>query len=186
MGCWLQQEQLSKAKTPQFYIGECPRIQLSMISYYRRDPRNPAAPLRRHTSTHSDDITVVRFSPNKSQTSPVLLSASTDGLLCTSDPLQDDEDEATLSVGNWRCSISKAGWMHNSGGGGPRAWAVSDMETVSFWSEEVRIVRYFPRIRNMDATLNGFIAVDGSTSRNPQRRTRPTESRASLGDGLHC
>ena len=104
-----------------------------------RDPRNPAAPLRRHTSTHSDDITAVHFSSPSSNT-PLLLSASTDGLVCTSNPLEDDEDEANVDVANWGSSVSKAGWIPAAPAGGSQVWAVSDMETVSFWSEEVRIL----------------------------------------------
>lgn len=97
------------------------------------DPRNPVAPLRKHNETHSDDVTSVRFSRMGSE--EVLLSASTDGLLCTSNPAEDDEDEAGLSVGNWGCSIAKAGWL--AGEGSTQAWARSDMETVSLWTGEV-------------------------------------------------
>ncbi len=68
----------------------------------------------------------------------VLLSASTDGLLCTSNPAEDDEDEAGLNVGNWGCSIAAAGWI--GGEGSARAWARSDMETVSIWTGEVNFI----------------------------------------------
>ncbi|KAJ7656648.1 WD40-repeat-containing domain protein, partial [Mycena rosella] len=64
------------------------------------DPRQPAAPLRTHSSTHSDDITVLRFSPDSPN---VLLSASTDGLISTSTADEDDEDEAVVHVGAWNC-----------------------------------------------------------------------------------
>lgn len=104
-----------------------------------RDPRNAAAPLRTHASTHSDDITALHFlntgssptvdSPN------ILLSASSDGLVSTSNADEDDEDESVLHVGNWGCSISQAGWIH--GKAGPKIWASSDMETFSTWSDEV-------------------------------------------------
>ena len=100
------------------------------------DPRNPAAPLRKHNETHSDDITAVRFTRSGSE--EILLSASTDGLLCTTNPGEDDDDEAGLNVGNWGCSIAKAGWIE--GGNGPKAWASSDMETVSLWDAEVNMI----------------------------------------------
>lgn len=107
-----------------------------MNSY--RDVRNPVAPLRSHSSTHSDDITNVCFF--RSGPDEVLLSASTDGLICTSNPNENDEDEATIDVGNWGCSISKAGIIGSkiSSFDGPRIWAGSDMETFSLWNSEVR------------------------------------------------
>ncbi|EJD00973.1 WD40 repeat-like protein [Fomitiporia mediterranea MF3/22] len=108
------------------------------------DPRNPVAPLRQHTSTHSDDITAVQFSQRG--TEAALLSASTDGLLCISNPHEADEDEATIHVANWGCSISKAGWIpQNSPSEGPQIWATSDMETLSFWSNELDPVRQVDR-----------------------------------------
>ncbi|TFY69458.1 hypothetical protein EVJ58_g390 [Rhodofomes roseus] len=101
------------------------------------DPRSPAAPLRIHSSTHSDDITAVHFS----RTSPRhLLSGSSDGLLCTSNADEADEDEAGLHVGNWGCGIAQAGWIHTRAGP-PGIWASSDMETFSVWSGELDLVQ---------------------------------------------
>ncbi|KAG2127714.1 WD40-repeat-containing domain protein [Suillus bovinus] len=96
------------------------------------DPRNPAVPLRVHSSTHSDDITAVHFLKNcPSPTSgQILLSASTDGLISTSNSAEDDEDEAVLNVGSWGCSISQAGWIRGS-----------DMETFSCWSDELDMLQ---------------------------------------------
>lgn len=108
-----------------------------------RDPRNPAAPLRSHNYTHSDDITAVHFlKPNQSHSVPhnILLSVSTDGLVCTSNPDEQDEDEAGLHVGNWGCSVAQAGWIHGQSGS-PGVWASSDMETFSAWSGEVNLSR---------------------------------------------
>ncbi|TFK43035.1 WD40-repeat-containing domain protein [Crucibulum laeve] len=103
------------------------------------DPRRPSAPIRTHSSTHSDDITSLSFSPIsfKPSTEPSahsLLSVSSDGLVSLSNPLEDDEDEAVLNVGNWGCSISQAGWI--APGSKVRIWAGSDMETFSTWSDE--------------------------------------------------
>ena len=97
------------------------------------DPRQPAAPLRTHSSTHSDDITDLHFSSS----SKTILSASSDGLVCTSDPYMDDEDEAVLHVGNWGCSVSQVGWIESSNTLNTKIWAASDMETFSTWSDEV-------------------------------------------------
>ncbi|EPT02816.1 hypothetical protein FOMPIDRAFT_1143324 [Fomitopsis schrenkii] len=101
------------------------------------DPRSPAAPLRIHSSTHSDDITAVHFS----KASPrYLLSVSSDGLLCTSNADEADEDEAGMHVGNWGCSIAQAGWVHTRAGP-QEIWASSDMETFSVWSGELDLVQ---------------------------------------------
>jgi WD repeat-containing protein 89 len=101
-----------------------------------RDPRNPAAPLRSHASTHSDDITTLHFSQSSSQN--ILLSASSDGLISTSNASEEDEDEAVLNVGNWGCSVSQAGWINAEAR--PKIWAASDMETFSTWSNEVQFI----------------------------------------------
>jgi len=104
-----------------------------------RDPRQPAAPLRTHGSTHSDDVTTLSFLNIASEPSlgprHILLSASSDGLICTSNPDEDDEDEAVLHVGNWGCSVSQAGWLESPSG--PNIWAASDMETFSTWSDQL-------------------------------------------------
>ncbi|KAI0254218.1 WD40 repeat-like protein [Lactifluus subvellereus] len=112
----------------------------ALIVYW--DPRHPAAPLRKHTSTHSDDITTVRF-PRSSERSRnnLLLSGSTDGLVCISNADEADEDEAVLHVGNLGSSISQTGWIPSHGAarrtraGG--VWAATDMETFSLWSDEL-------------------------------------------------
>lgn len=86
-----------------------------------------------HTSTHSDNITALHFHPSCPHR---LLSASTDGLLSTSDARQADEDEAVLEVANWGCSVGRAGWFDHDVDYG--AWAASDMETFSLWTSDVR------------------------------------------------
>ncbi|EGO01512.1 hypothetical protein SERLA73DRAFT_176815 [Serpula lacrymans var. lacrymans S7.3] len=125
----------------------------ALILYW--DPRNPVAPLRTHGSTHSDDITAVHFA--KHDISPfrnVLLSASSDGLISTSDADEEDEDEAVLSIGNWGCSISQAGWIQSPSD--IRAWAASDMETFSCWSNELDLLQdqdiRGPSIHNIERT----------------------------------
>jgi len=122
-----------------------------IVNYYCRDPRHPAAPLRKHTSTHSDDITSVHFSfstddSERSRSRHLLLSGSTDGLVCISNAKEQDEDEAVVYVGNLGSSISQTGWMprpsrdgeRTSASTGAGVWAATDMETFSVWSDEVR------------------------------------------------
>jgi len=118
-------------------IGECsPRYMAAKSWMYScdRDPRNPAAPLRTHGSTHSDDITAVHFGRTPSNAT-MLFSASTDGLISISDAKEGDEDEAVIHVGNWGCSISQGGWIYDSKK--PHLWTASDMETFGYWSNEV-------------------------------------------------
>ncbi|KAH8829788.1 WD40 repeat-like protein [Flagelloscypha sp. PMI_526] len=95
------------------------------------DPRQPAAPLVTHSSTHSDDITSVHFSrlPNEPL---LLLSGSSDGLVSISNATEPDEDETVLHVGNMGSSVSQTGWI--TGGG---IWSSSDMESFSCWSNEL-------------------------------------------------
>jgi len=111
-----------------------------------RDPRHPAVPLRKHTSTHSDDITSVHFSGSSSSSSSadersshLLLSGSTDGLVCISNAKEQDEDEAVVYVGNLGSSIAQTGWMPSRGGAARTTgvWASTDMETFSVWSDEL-------------------------------------------------
>jgi len=107
----------------------------ALILYW--DPRHPAAPLRKHTSTHSDDITTVNFS-RSSERQRDLLSGSIDGLVCISNAEESDEDEAVTYVGNLGSSIAQAGWVPcRHRGVRTGVWAASDMETFSLWSDEL-------------------------------------------------
>ncbi len=96
-----------------------------------RDQRKSSVPIRIHTSTHSEDINLLAFHPNEPG---LLLSGSGDGLLSISNALEDDEDEAVVHVGNWGCSVSRAGW----GLPAEEIWSHSDMETLATWNNEVR------------------------------------------------
>jgi hypothetical protein len=46
---------------------------------------------------------------------------------------EDDEDEGVVHVGNWGCSVSRAGWCLP----GEEIWSHSDMETLATWNKEV-------------------------------------------------
>jgi hypothetical protein len=116
------------------------------LSTRHRDPRQPATPLRSHRSTHSDDVTTVSFSPIKdpSNNSNIILSGSSDGLICTSNADEDDEDEAQIQVGNWGCSVSQAGWIQGGSASSlAGVWAASDMETFSTWKSDVGSLFFF-------------------------------------------
>lgn len=105
-----------------------------------RDKRNPNQPIALHTSTHSDDINLLSFNTSNPQ---LLLSGSADCLLSITDVSEADEDEAVVYVGNWGCSVARAGWMSATEGIKarllePAIWSHSDMETMAIWSDEVR------------------------------------------------
>ena len=76
----------------------------------------------------------MHFSRPSSSEGPrhLLLSGSTDGLVCISNAEEPDEDEAVMYVGNVGSSVSQAGWMPGQRG----VWAGTDMETFSVWSDE--------------------------------------------------
>lgn len=141
--CWYRSA--GRRRVPAILVSSSSHPRRRLYSSSNRDPRNPAVPLRAHTYTHSDDITAVHFlrSPQSSSIRNVLLSISTDGLLCTSNADETDEDEAGLQVGNWNCSVAQAGWVHGRSGS-PGVWASSDMETFSLWSGEVSSVHIMP------------------------------------------
>jgi len=56
--------------------------------------------------------------------------------VCISNAREEDEDEAALYVGNLGSSISQVGWMPPRSPR-PGAWAATDMETFSLWSDEL-------------------------------------------------
>lgn len=116
-----------------------------------------------HTSTHSDDITTVNFS-RTSERQRDLLSASTDGLVCISNAEESDEDEAVMYVGNLGSSIAQAGWVPcRQRGTRTGAWAASDMETFSLWSDEARKDHCRPPNSLSESfSLTGFLSSSSS------------------------
>ncbi|RXW19847.1 hypothetical protein EST38_g6001 [Candolleomyces aberdarensis] len=137
----------------------------AIISYW--DPRNPTTPLRTHTSTHSDDVTVVSFAPpgytvnpasspgpnddsedaemaSASQLSEASVSSSSNKLL-----LLTGSTDGLLNVSDAyeededEAVILTANWGCSIaqagwvGEKGEGVWAGSDMETFSTWSSEL-------------------------------------------------
>ncbi|ORX39317.1 WD40-repeat-containing domain protein [Kockovaella imperatae] len=105
------------------------------------DTRNTKDALYRHSSTHSDDITHLSLLPSTStylassgsSPSPLLLSASTDGLVALSNVKESDEDEAVVAEENWGQSIAAAGAYPVHGSKSMGVWARSDMDGISTW-----------------------------------------------------
>ena len=80
----------------------------------------------------------MNFSRSSERSRNLLLSGSTDGLVCVSNAEEPDEDEAVIHVGNLGSSISQAGWIGAGNGTRKGVWAATDMETFSLWSDEAR------------------------------------------------
>ncbi|PVG03536.1 WD40 repeat-like protein [Serendipita vermifera] len=124
------------------------RNEEAIIVYW--DPRNPSQPVHTHTSTHSEDVTCLAFKPTLTD-SNLILSGSSDGLVCISDSHQSDEDEACLHVANTGASIARVGWMNLTGSNNPkvpRVWSASDMETMSIWSNDLDPVYDYGDVRS--------------------------------------
>ncbi|PWN52829.1 WD40 repeat-like protein [Violaceomyces palustris] len=81
------------------------------------DLRNARQPLHQYTESHSDDVTSLHFHPEPGH-SDVLLTASTDGLICAIDTKVQDENDAVIAVGNTNSSVARANW----GGGRNESW----------------------------------------------------------------
>ncbi|KAI8325281.1 WD40 repeat-like protein [Martensiomyces pterosporus] len=100
-------------------------------------------PLKVFEDSHSDDVTQIQCHPSLNRQ---FLSASTDGLLCTFDVSQMDEDEALQYVANTGASVSRAGYF------GPDAqfiYAQSDMETLQLWTNEATLLADFGDVRDI-------------------------------------
>ncbi|KAJ2037980.1 hypothetical protein H4S04_008451 [Coemansia sp. S16] len=107
------------------------------------DPRTVAQPIAVFENSHSEDVSQIRCHPSISHQ---FLSGSSDGLLCTFDASQTDEDEALLYVANTEASISGCGYF------GPSAqyiYAHSDMETLQLWTNEATQLADFGDVRDL-------------------------------------
>ncbi|KAJ2784910.1 ferroxidase fet3 [Coemansia javaensis] len=107
------------------------------------DPRAPGAPVRAFEDSHSDDVTQIQCSPSAPKR---LLSGSTDGLVCTFDLGQPDEDDALQYVANTGASVARCGYF------GPESqfiYAQSDMETLQLWTSEATRLADFGDVRGL-------------------------------------
>ncbi|KAJ1946104.1 hypothetical protein FBU59_002115 [Linderina macrospora] len=93
--------------------------------------------------SHSDDVTNIQCHPGNAKQ---LLSGSSDGLVCTYDVSQFDEDEALQFVANIGASVSQCGFF------GPEAqfiYAQSDMETLQLWTSDATMLADFGDVRDV-------------------------------------
>ncbi|KAJ2323097.1 hypothetical protein GGI00_005724 [Coemansia sp. RSA 2681] len=115
------------------------------------DPRAAGRPLAVFEDSHSEDVSQIRCHPSASRQ---FLSGSSDGLLCTFDATQADEDEALMYVANTGASVSGCGYF------GPDAqyiYAQSDMETLQLWTNEATQLADFGDVRDL---AEGGIPID--------------------------
>ncbi|KAJ2483456.1 hypothetical protein EV174_002945 [Coemansia sp. RSA 2320] len=107
------------------------------------DPRAASRPTAVFENSHSEDVSRIRCHPSMPRH---FLSGSSDGLLCTFDAAQTDEDEALLFVANTGASVSNCGYF------GPEAqyiYAHSDMETLQLWTTEASRLADFGDVRDL-------------------------------------
>ncbi|KAJ2608561.1 hypothetical protein EV177_004916 [Coemansia sp. RSA 1804] len=107
------------------------------------DPRVPSTPVKLFENSHSDDVSQIHCCPSAPNQ---FLSGSTDGLLCTFDASQSDEDDALLYVANTNASVAKCGYF------GPDSqfiYAQSDMETLQLWTNDSTQLADFGDVRDI-------------------------------------
>ncbi|KAJ2357686.1 hypothetical protein IWW50_001083 [Coemansia erecta] len=115
------------------------------------DPRAAGSPVKVFEDSHSDDVTQIHCKPGAAKQ---FLSGSTDGLLCTFDMCQPDEDDALQFVANTGASVSQCGYF------GPESqfiYAQSDMETLQLWTAEATQLVDFGDVRELG---QGSMSID--------------------------
>ncbi|CAG8546006.1 2318_t:CDS:2 [Diversispora eburnea] len=91
------------------------------------DLRNASSIEAQFIKSHSDDITQIQFHPNCSSR---FISGSVDGLICSFDIKNFNEDEELVGVINSGSSINKAGYF---GSNGEYVYCLTHTETFSIW-----------------------------------------------------
>jgi WD40 repeat protein len=91
------------------------------------DVRKPSEVKMSYVESHGDTITELRFIPH-AQSSSLLLSASTDGLINIFDTSVAEEDDALFQVVNHRSALHHAGLIGND------IYALGTDETLSFYA----------------------------------------------------
>ena len=94
------------------------------------DSRNSQKTRVTYSESHTDTITELRFLPFPSNSSTVLLSGSTDGLVNIFDTTVGDEDDAVLQVINHRSAV------HHTGLIGDEIYALGTDEKLSFYTQQ--------------------------------------------------
>ncbi|CAG8443118.1 17870_t:CDS:2 [Acaulospora morrowiae] len=125
------------------------------------DLRNSSI-MSQFVESHNDDITQIQFHP----TSPSqLISGSVDGLICSFDLKNFDEDNELSGVINSSSSISKAGYF---GSDGEYVYCLTHTETFSLWgASECNLLCDFGDVRQSSVPIDYAIdcQFDSSTNR---------------------
>lgn len=103
-----------------------------LFLFFFRDLRNSSI-MAQFVESHNDDITQIQFHP----TSPSqLICGSVDGLICSFDLKNFNEDDELIGVINSGSSINRAGYF---GPDGEYVYCLTHIETFSLWgTSEVR------------------------------------------------
>ncbi|KAJ2645686.1 hypothetical protein GGH99_008195, partial [Coemansia sp. RSA 1285] len=133
--CFYEPETLQKTCLLDYHKDQLTQIRSRETGFYSAnitfwDPRVPSTPVKLFENSHSDDVSQIHCCPSAPNQ---FLSGSTDGLLCTFDASQSDEDDALLYVANTNASVAKCGYF------GPDSqfiYAQSDMETLQLWTND--------------------------------------------------
>ncbi|XP_022104310.1 WD repeat-containing protein 89-like isoform X2 [Acanthaster planci] len=95
-----------------------------------------------YKESHSDDITQVRFHPNKPES---LATGSTDGLVCLFDISQSSEEDALVTTLNSESSVSRIGWC---GTNSEYLYCLTHTETILIWDAvESTVLTRFDDVR---------------------------------------
>ncbi|KAJ2726557.1 hypothetical protein GGI07_000499 [Coemansia sp. Benny D115] len=111
------------------------------------DMRSGGAPAKSFTNIHSNDVSQIHCSK---KTASLVLSASTDGLVCTLDAMQQndenngEEDDVLGYVMNTGASVAHCGFF---GFDEQFIYAQSDMETLQLWSADATLLVDFGDMR---------------------------------------
>ncbi|PVV02785.1 hypothetical protein BB560_002753 [Smittium megazygosporum] len=119
------------------------------------DLRMPPFELAAFIDSHSNDVTQINFHPVLPKQ---FLSSSTDGLVCMYDFEQTmDENDAMVYSFNIDISVQQAGYF------GPNyeyVYCISDMNTLSFWTNESTKLSEFNDLCSEESNANQEMPVD--------------------------
>ncbi|OLY83955.1 WD repeat-containing protein 89 [Smittium mucronatum] len=97
------------------------------------------------TETHSNDVSQIKC---HKQSNTKFMSGSTDGLVCIYDfETTLDENDAMIYSSNMEISVQQIGYVGN---GSEFFYCITDMNTLSLWTNECTLVRDFKDLINED------------------------------------
>lgn len=138
------------------YDGVLAAVGSSNALVHFHDMRQNGSLLGSYRDAHTEEVTRVRF---QSSQSPVLLTASEDGLACIFDTSKPSEEAALDSVLNVQTPLRQVGFFGPSFEG---VYCLTGSETLSVWHYESaqRICDYGADVRQKLSTLAGKTDID--------------------------